>query len=112
MQRQQERAQELAAFKEKTQTIMRTFDVKASTTEIKETPSFLSDYVLGVAVRNVGFAFPVIRDVDLELPQRGRKKHNAVRAFLFSIKSLGFSTQRGESGQASIENFSFQFVSR
>uniref|UniRef100_D8QC92 Csf1 N-terminal domain-containing protein n=1 Tax=Schizophyllum commune (strain H4-8 / FGSC 9210) TaxID=578458 RepID=D8QC92_SCHCM len=112
MQRQQERAQELAAFKEKTQTIMRTFDVKASTAEIKETPSLLSDYVLNVTVRNVGFAFPVIRDVDLELPQRGRKKQNAVRAFLVSIKSLGFGTQRGESGQASIENFSFQFVSR
>ncbi|KAL1748805.1 hypothetical protein HDZ31DRAFT_59984 [Schizophyllum fasciatum] len=113
MQRQEERAQDLAAFKEKTQTIMRTFDVKTSTaTETKETSSLLSDYVISVAVRNVGFAFPVIRDVDLELPQRGRKKQNAVRAFLISIKNLSFGTQRGESGQASVENFSFQFVSR
>lgn len=112
LQRQEERTQELAAFKEKTQTIMRTFEVKAAASEVKEAPSLLNDYMVSIKVRNVGFAFPVIRDVDLELPQRGRKKQNAVRAFLISIKSLAFSTQRGESGQVSIENFSFQFVSR
>lgn len=57
-------------------------------------------------------AFPLAFDEDLQIARPGKLTEGTVKAFLFSIKSITFNTQRGESGQASMEGFSFQFIPR
>lgn len=111
--RKEQRALELAAFKEKTQSILKTFEVRIrDDLPPEEKPSLLADYIFNVLVRNVGVAFPLTHDEDLEIPQTGSRDSNAIRAFLFSIKSIEFGTHRGETGQAVMKDFSFQFVPR
>jgi hypothetical protein len=51
-------------------------------------------------------------DQNLEIPQTGSGDSTAVKAFLFSVKSIKFGTQRGESGEAKMQGLSIQFVSR
>lgn len=110
--RQEQRTLELAAFKQKTQSILKTFEVKIQDVESEEKPPWLNNYTIDISIRNIGFAFPLIHDRELELPQIGSRDDSAVRAFLFAIKSIKFSTQRGVTGQAAMKDFSFQFVSR
>ena len=74
--------------------------------------SWLDEYIIKVCVENVGVAFPLTTLEELQTPRQSKQGEGAVRAFLFSIKSVAFDTHRGESGQASMKNFSFQFVSR
>lgn len=111
--RQDQRASELAAFKEKTQSILKTFEGGVRDTHIPEKSSWLDDYIINVSTRNIGAAFPLTHDQDLELPQLGGSRDStAVRAFLFSIKSIEFDTHRGETGHATMKGLSFQFVPR
>jgi hypothetical protein len=109
--RKERRAAELAEFKEKAKSIMRSFEVKVNDAEPKKS-TWLSEHTIDLLIRNIGVAFPLALDQDLELPQTGSHDSSAVRAFLFSVKSLVFATQRGETGQAVMKGFSFQFVSR
>ncbi|KAG5648496.1 hypothetical protein DXG03_003107 [Asterophora parasitica] len=109
--RKEQRALELAAFKEKTQSILKTFEVGIQETQMEER-SWLEDYIVNVSTRNIGVVFPLTHDEDLQLPQTGSKDSSAVPAFLWSIKSIEFGTHRGETGQAAMKSFSFQFVSR
>ncbi|RDB25364.1 Protein CSF1 [Hypsizygus marmoreus] len=109
--RKDQRALELAAFKEKTQSILKTFEVGVRDIQADE-KSWLEDYIINVSTRNIGVAFPLTHDPDLEIPQMGSRDSSAVRAFLWSIKSIEFGTYRGETGQATMKSFSFQFVSR
>lgn len=62
-------------------------------------------------MRDIGVAFPLTLDQELEMPQSGRGS-TTFKAFLLSIQSVSFGAQRGETGQAVMKNFSFQFVSR
>lgn len=110
--RKERRAAELAEFKEKTKTVLRSFEVKVKDAEPEENSTWLSDHTIDMTIGNIGVAFPLTLDQDLELPQTGSHDFIAVRAFLFSIKSLVFGTHRGETGQAVMKGFSFQFVSR
>lgn len=110
--RKDHRAAELAAFKDKAQSILRTFEVPVHDTPARQESSWLRQYTLDLSVRNVGVAFPLSHDQDLQLPQTGSYDSTAVRAFLFSIVSIKFGTQRGETGQAVMEGLSFQFVPR
>ncbi|KAF5370617.1 hypothetical protein D9758_002040 [Tetrapyrgos nigripes] len=108
LERRERNAKELAAFKEKTQRILQTFEVKAS--ELKPTESsswWLNKYSLHFLIRSVGVAFPLDHDRKI-----GSHDSSVMRAFLFSIRSVQFSIDRGETGQAKMEDFSFQFVSR
>ncbi|KAF5386043.1 hypothetical protein D9615_002215 [Tricholomella constricta] len=109
--RKERRALELAAFKDKTQSILRTFEVGVRDTQAEKRP-WLENFVVNVSTRNIGVAFPLTHDQDLQLPQTGSKDSTAVPAFLWSIKSIEFGTHRGETGQAVMKSFSFQFVSR
>lgn len=77
---------------------------------LEDGSSWLRKYTIQVTVENLGVAFPLALDDDLMLPKPGYQSVDAVRAFLFSIKTICFSTHRGESGQATMVNFSFQFV--
>ncbi|KAJ7579122.1 hypothetical protein C8J56DRAFT_337033 [Mycena floridula] len=112
LERKEQRAKELAAFKLKTQSILKTFETKIKTTETDDPTSWLNHYVIDLSIHNIGVAFPLTLSQDLQLPKSGSQDCEAVRAFLFSIKSLQFSTQRGETGEATMSDFSFQFVSQ
>jgi len=112
LEHKERRAAELKEFKEKTKSVMRTFEVKVQDTEFQEKSTWLSEHTINLIIKNIGVAFPLALDQDIELPQTGSHDSSAVRAFLFSIKSLVFGTQRGETGQAIMKRFSFQFVSR
>ncbi|KAJ7096249.1 hypothetical protein C8R44DRAFT_371827 [Mycena epipterygia] len=110
--RKEQRAIELAAFKEKAQSILKTFEVAVQDVKVKEQSSWLKSYVINLSIYNIGVAFPLTHDETLKIPQTGSRDSTAVRAFLFSIKSIKFGTQRGESGEAKMQGLSFQFVSR
>ncbi|KAG6832605.1 hypothetical protein H0H92_014441 [Tricholoma furcatifolium] len=109
--RKEQRASELAAFKEKTRRILETFEVGAQDT-LADTRPWLQSYIINVATRNIGVAFPLTHDQDLQLPRTGSRDSTAVPAVLLSIKSIEFGTHRGLTGQAEMKLFSFQFVSR
>ncbi|KAH9935463.1 uncharacterized protein B0H18DRAFT_1114206 [Fomitopsis serialis] len=110
--RQADRANELAQFKEKTKNIMKSFDVKSGDANNLQT-SWLEQYNLYLTMRHIGVAFPLAVFPDLQMSRTGsRDDATAVRAFLFSVKSLAFGAERGESGQATVKGFSFQFISR
>lgn len=110
--RQGAREDELAQFKEKTRSIMRSFDVKIGESQDVET-SWMDEYSITVSILNIGVAFPLAGHSDLQMSRSSTQNETiAVRAFLFSIKSLVFGTEHGESGQAAMKGFSFQFVQR
>src|SRR5882757_11572069 len=109
MLRAEQRAIELAEFKEKTRNVMRTFETKDKPPSPDAIRDRLSNYTIKFTFKNIGFAFPLALDQELG---PGSQDSSAVGAFLFSIKSLVFSIQRGESGQAVMKRSSFQFVSR
>jgi len=108
--RKEQRSLELAAFKEKTRSILKTFDIGGWDAHVQEKSAWLADYIINVSTRNIGVAFPLTHDQDLELPQIGSRDSVAVRAFLFSLKLVEFGTHRGETGQATMQSLSFQFV--
>ena len=112
MDRQEQRALELAAFKEKTRQILQTFDVKLPDERLSGKSLWLRKYQVTVAINSIGVAFPLSPYGLLELPHTGNRDAGAVRAFLFSIKSFAFGVNRGESGQATMLDLSFQFVPR
>ncbi|KDQ57525.1 hypothetical protein JAAARDRAFT_69639 [Jaapia argillacea MUCL 33604] len=109
--RREERATELAHFREKTKQLMTTFDLKVRDKQLEPSSSWLHSYNVNFTMKNIGVAFPLALDQELGLPQPKSEDSNAVRAFLFSIKSFAFNTHRGESGAAVMKAFSFQFVS-
>ncbi|KAF9529375.1 hypothetical protein CPB83DRAFT_789894 [Crepidotus variabilis] len=112
LERQEQRALELEAFKEKAQNILKTFDVNVRDVQIEQA-SWLDDLNISVSIRSIGVAFPLTHDEELQLPRKRKNKEAiAVRAFLFSIKSIEFSTSRGETGDATMDCLSFQFVPR
>ncbi|KAG6845925.1 hypothetical protein H0H87_000731 [Tephrocybe sp. NHM501043] len=105
------RALEMAAFKEKTRHILQTFGVGVQDT-LEEARPWLETYIINVSTHNIGVAFPLTHDQDLQLPRTGSRDSSTVPAFLWSIKSIEFGTHRGQTGQAEMKAFSFQFVSR
>jgi hypothetical protein len=96
---------------------MRSFDVvkkdNKKETKSEGLPDFLSDYSIMFTVKNIGAAFPLALDGNLQM-QRSRGHSSAhVRAFLFSIKSVIFGIERnGSKGLFTMQSFSFQFVDR
>jgi hypothetical protein len=112
LERQEKRAIELATFKEKAKKVLNTFDVKVGDVQLEETTSWISEFLVHITIHNIGVAFPLAHDFDLELPHTASRDSTAVRAFLLSVKSISFSANRGETGQAIMESLSFQFVSR
>ncbi|KAJ7783252.1 hypothetical protein B0H16DRAFT_1877649 [Mycena metata] len=107
--RKEQRAVELAAFKEKAQSILKTFEVPIEDVQAKKQANWLQSYVINLAIYNIGVAFPLTHE---PRPQGASSGDHAVRAFLFSVKSIKFGTQRGESGEAKMQGLCFQFVSR
>jgi hypothetical protein len=110
--RKEQRAAEMAEFKAKTLSIMRTFDVHGAEVPHQPGPSLLSRYTITFFVKNIGAAFPLVLEPEVPATTGSSRAPASSRAFLFSIKSIGFGSHFGESGQATMNDFSFQFVSK
>ncbi|KAH8080285.1 hypothetical protein BXZ70DRAFT_901408 [Cristinia sonorae] len=108
--RKEKRAKELEEFKAKTKKVMHTFDVKIGDPQAREEEDWWDKYILHLKINNFSIAFPLILTQDVQLPRSGSADEVAVRAFLFSIRSIVFGTHRGESGEVTMSGFSFQFV--
>jgi len=88
---------------------MRTFEVKIDNHQIEDT-SWLSKHIINITIRDLGIAFPITLEQDIQLP-RYRAKDATINAFLFSTSSIIFGVNRGETGEATVKNLSFQFIS-
>ncbi|PFH51536.1 hypothetical protein AMATHDRAFT_74889 [Amanita thiersii Skay4041] len=110
--RKEQRSLELAAFKEKTRSVLKTFDVRLPDVHSEETTSWLDSYVIDIIVQHVGVAFPLAHDEDSELSGSKIQDTTSVRAFLFSVSKIEFGSHRGETSQITMRDFSFQFVPR
>jgi len=108
--RRDQRASQLAAFKEKAKRILDTFDINPDA-QLEKT-SWIENLVMKITIRSIGVAFPLTHDEDLVLPSMRSRESIPVQAFLFSIKSIDFGVDHGKSGQASMGHLSFQFVSK
>ena len=108
--RAEQRAKELAAFKEKTREFIRTFEPSKPVPDAIQ--SWISDFLINFTFKNIGVAFPLDFDPNLRVERSDSSKDRATGAFLLSIKSLSFGVQRGESGQAMMKGTALQFVSR
>jgi len=108
--RAEQRTKELAAFKEKTREFIRTFEPSKPVPDAIQ--SWISDLLINFTFKNIGIAFPLDFDPSLRVERTESSKDLATGAFLLSIKSLSFSVQRGESGQAVMKGTALQFVSR
>ena len=108
--RADQRAKELAAFKEKTREFIRTFEPSKPVPDAIQ--SWISDFLINFTFKNIGIAFPLDSDPSLRVERSESSKDRATGAFLLSIKSLSFGVQRGASGQAMMKGTAFQFVSR
>lgn len=109
--RREKRVKELDEFKAKTRRVMRAFDVKMGDTQ-QEDDFWLDKYNLNLHIQNFSIAFPLTLAQEVQLPRSGSTDDAAVRAFIFSIKSIIFGTQRGQTGEVTMLGFSFQFVPR
>ena len=108
--RAEQRAKELAAFKEKTREFIKTFE--SSKPGPDSIQSWISDFLINFTFKNIGIAFPLDSDPSIRVERSESGKDRATGAFLLSIKSLSFSVQHGESGQAVMKGTALQFVSR
>lgn len=111
MQRKEQRALELEEIKKKTQRVMRTFEATATS---PGTRTSLNNVVIHIDIRNIGIVFPLTLEKSV-VPRSGlplSEVGGGVPAFLFSVKSLDFVTQRYETGNAKMLGFAFQFVPR
>ncbi|CAE6438798.1 unnamed protein product [Rhizoctonia solani] len=113
--RQEQRATELEEVRRKTRQVMRTLEYNDQPHSIRETKTFLDNRKIEFTVKDIGIVFPLTLQDDLMLPQMGSSiisplSPSSVPAFLISLRSVSFVTQRYETGQAKINAFSFQFV--
>jgi hypothetical protein len=104
------RAKELSAFKEKTREFIKSFESSKPGPDAIQ--SWISDFLINFTFKNIGIAFPLDFDPSLKVERSESGGGQVTGAFLLSVKSLSFSVQRGESGQAVMKGTALQFVSR
>ncbi|KAF8135489.1 hypothetical protein EV363DRAFT_1395990 [Boletus edulis] len=78
----------------------------------QDKPSWLSKYTVLVEIERVGVAFPLALNQSVGLSRWPGQDRTSVRAFLFSVRRIRFSSQKGEAGQVNTKEVSFQFVNR
>ncbi|KZS98640.1 hypothetical protein SISNIDRAFT_422603, partial [Sistotremastrum niveocremeum HHB9708] len=107
-----QRAAEIEEMRLKGRTFMKTFDVDQFPVASSGHPSWLDDRIISLDIANFGVAFP-LADVDQVLLSYGgatTSRNTSVPAFLFSVTRVSFRANRFESGNAKVEQLSFQFV--
>lgn len=110
LQRKRDRASELEEIRSKTRHVIKKFEVPETRPPVG---TALRNRMISLAINHIGIAFPLSIQSGLGTsPATPDPRHDTapVPAFLFSIASLSFATQREESGSARISNFAFQFV--
>ena len=110
--RKDERVRELAAFKEKTQSILEAFEVNVRESAPRGAVAWFKDCAVVLNVSNVGVAFPLVLDGSIELPLGKPHQHSTVSAFLFSVKTVEFEDKNMGDSQFVKKGFSFRFVDR
>jgi hypothetical protein len=73
------------------------------------TTNWLEQRTIVIDINNVGAAIPLTFGMEGISPSGGT---SAIPAFLFSVQSIMFRSQRGEAGNAKVRKFSFQFVDK
>lgn len=71
--------------------------------------TWLEQRTIILDINNVGAAIPLTFGIE-GVSVNGES--NAIPAFLFSVQSIMFRSQRGEAGNATIRKFAFQFVDK
>jgi hypothetical protein len=113
--RSKARAVELEEFRASTQRVWEADDEEETPVigaqQEASAPSWLDDRLVSLQITSIGFAFPLAR------PSGGQHSalapsRSSVPAFLFSVETIDFSTQRYETGKASIRDACAQFVPR
>lgn len=112
--RQEQRASELEEVLRKTRQVMRTLESSEHPHAATQTKTFLDNRKIEFTVKDIGIVFPLTLQDDM-LPQMGSSiitslSPSSVPAFLISLGSVSFVTQRYETGQAKLKAFSFQFI--
>ena len=110
--RKDERIRELAAFKKKTQSVLKTFEVTDRESTPRDAMTWFKDYAVALSAGNVGVAFPLALDNSVDLPPGRPHHHHAVSAFLFSVETVKFEDKNMGDSQFIMKGFSFQFVDR
>ena len=110
--RKDERVRELAVFKEKTQSILKTFEVNVQESAPRGAMAWFKDCAVILSVSNVGVAFPLALDNSIEISLGKPHQHSTVSAFLFSVKTVEFEDQNMGESQFVMKGFSFRFVDR
>lgn len=110
MLRKEQRAAELGDFKEKAKKVMKTFNLNPRKSPLVQQEKFLDNSIITISMENLGAAFPL--NIERKQVSGLESEKTVTKAFLLSIKSLKFQTQRGESGEALMKGFCCQFVSR
>ncbi|KAG8914693.1 hypothetical protein FRC00_011419 [Tulasnella sp. 408] len=113
--RKEQRAAELAEIRKKGRLLRTKLEREPSTMEVVNPSSWLDEQIVDIEILSTGIAIPLSGDENVR-PIHPRS-HNAaplvpttVKAFLFSISSITFSSQRYQKGDLSIREFALQFV--
>jgi len=71
--------------------------------------TWLEQRTIIIDINNVGAAIPLTFGIE---GVSANGDSNAIPAFLFSVQSIIFRSQRGEAGNATVRKFAFQFVDK
>lgn len=111
MLRKERRAEELREFKEKAMKIMKTFNLSPRKASADKRGRLFDNSSFLISMANFGAVFPL----DLERKRVSRialGDQTTTKALLLTIRSFKSETRKGESGDAFMEDFCLQFVSR
>lgn len=99
-------------FKEKTQSILKAFEVNVRESAPRGVMAWFKDCAIVLSVSNVGVAFPLALDSSIEIPLGKPHQHPTVSAFLFSVDTVEFKDKNMGNSQFNMKGFSFRFVDR
>ncbi|KAM0754575.1 hypothetical protein T439DRAFT_352583 [Meredithblackwellia eburnea MCA 4105] len=101
------RKQEVEAIRDR---VIQTFEMAE---QDPQAPSWITTCILSLEISGIGIAIP-LSDEGIRAPDdlfRRKKSAHSRPAFLLSVAQVGFSARKGSAGQASVSDFSLQFVS-
>jgi hypothetical protein len=99
-------------FKEKTQSILKAFEVNVQESAPRGVMAWFKDCAIVLSVSNVGVAFPLALDSSIEISLGKPHQHPTVSAFLFSVDTVEFEDKNMGNSQFNMKGFSFRFVDR
>ena len=112
LQRKEQRALELQEIKKKTEHVMRSME-GPNNARTKRSP--FGNRIISISLRHIGIVFPLSLNTTITAPvplPSASLKDEKAPAFLVTVQSLDFVTQRDETGNARMVGFAFQFVPR